>query len=223
MSYVSGFMMGAAIGKSLRQFVSGDPAKRAVPHFASPLPAGSAQAVRHSLHAAATKAAALPPSALSLVSRLPGRRRYRAPLTRAQAALLEQELSRLTFLKEVRVSAQTGSLLFLYDEKDEAKMDLVADFLRGSIFRPVAIARLEGALLPLEAHAGALTRSVRGTMRDFSAFIRRSTGGWLDVSSAAFLLFLLRGIRKMVLTQQFPSGAQMLWWAVSLMRGWRTV
>ena len=65
--------------------------------------------------------------------------------------------------------------------------------------------------------------SVRGSMRDFSAWIQRHTGGWLDVSSAAFLLFLLRGVRKVVMTKIAPSGAQMLWWAVSLMRGWRTI
>ena len=43
------------------------------------------------------------------------------------------------------------------------------------------------------------------------------------MSSLASLLFLLRGLRKMLLTGQYPSGSQMLWWAVTLMRGWRTV
>ncbi|MCI6085918.1 HMA2 domain-containing protein [Selenomonas sp.] len=60
-------------------------------------------------------------------------------------------------------------------------------------------------------------------MRDFSAWIRTASHGWLDISSAVFLIFLLRGLRKMILMKQYPSGSQMLWWAVSLMRGWRTV
>ena len=59
--------------------------------------------------------------------------------------------------------------------------------------------------------------------REFSAWINRHTAGWFDMSSLVSLLFALRGIRKVLMTYSSPSGAQMLWWALSLMRGWRTV
>ena len=102
-------------------------------------------------------------------------------------------------------------------------MDVLEDFLRDSIFKRDWQRTVDDVAQPLEAHAGALTKSVRGTVRAFSSWIRTASHGWLDVSSAAFLVFLLRGLRKMILTKQYPSGSQMLWWAVSLMRGWRTV
>lgn len=211
MSYVSGFMMGAAIGKSVRQFWGGRPRAGATPRGASAL--SGRRPARHSA----------PARGVACVSCLPGRRRYRAPLTPQQAQMLECALQGFAFLQEVRVQALTGSVLFLYAPQDEEKMDQLEAVLRERIFRPTPFDQQKGGELPLEAHAGALTRSVRGTMRDFSAWIRHHTGGWLDVSSSAFLLFLLRGIRKVVLTKQPPSGSQMLWWAVSLMRGWRTV
>ena len=210
MSYVSGFMMGAAIGKGVRQFFSGKPGAGVLPHIGRS-PAGGRPVAPQEIEA---------PRGLVLVSRIPGRRRYRAPLTPQQAQLLEGGLA---FLQEVRVSAITGSLLFRYAPQDEKKMDEVEVILRERIFRLASLCPPESAVLPLEAHAGALTRSVRGSMRDFSAWIQCHTGGWLDVSSAAFLLFLLRGVRKVVMTKIAPSGAQMLWWAVSLMRGWRTI
>ena len=160
-----------------------------------------------------------------IVSKLPGRRRYRASsMSEELAALLQQKLSELAFLKEVKVNAATGSLLFVFgpEEAGEDKMDELVSFLRGHIFRPAVVPHQENGL-PLEAHAGLLTKSIRGTVRDFSAWIKRNTGGWLDVSSAASLFFMFHGLQKMLVSQQFPSGSQMFWWAVSLMRGWRTV
>lgn len=231
MSYVSGFMMGAAIGKSIHQMMFGGPSRAAMPRLQNPVPhlaqgvrTAGARAQQYGAHAASQAAAALHLTAgFRCVSRLPGRRRYRAAMTRELAALLESKLSQLTFLKNVEVSSVTGSLLFVYDPADEAKMDVLADFLRDSIFRRDWQRTIDDVAQPLEAHAGALTKSVRGSVRDLSMWIRRATCGWLDVSSAAFLIFLLRGLRKMILTKQYPSGSQMLWWAVSLMRGWRTV
>ena len=197
MSYISGLMMGAAIGKSIHQMFFGQGAQAMA---AMNLTAG-----------------------FTCASKLPGRRRYRAAMTKELAVLLQEKLSQLDFLQRVEVSAATGSLLFVYDPADEAKMDVLADFLRDSIFKRDWQRRLDDVAQPLETNAGALTRSVRGTVRAFSSWIRTQSHGWLDVSSAAFLIFLLRGIRKMILMKQYPSGSQMLWWAVSLMRGWRTV
>ena len=227
MSYVSGFMIGAAIGKSIHQMMFGSTAKQAVPRLGNPVPGLSAGARRAGARAqqlGAQAAAALHLTAgFTCASKLPGRRRYRAAMSPELAALLQDKLSQLDFLTKVEVNAVTGSLLFTYDPADEAKMDVLADFLRDSIFHRDWQQRVADVTEPLEAHAGALTKSVRGTVRAFSSWIRTASHGWLDVSSAAFLVFLLRGLRKMILTKQYPSGSQMLWWAVSLMRGWRTV
>ena len=227
MSYVSGFMMGAAIGKGLRQFFTGAP--RTAQQLGAQACQRGTQAYQRGVQVAAqVKRQAVQVSQqlsydFACVSRLPGRRRYRAPLTPELAAMLQAQLPKLAFLQEFRPNAATGTLLFVYDAAAEAQMDALALYLARHIFRRPWRKRVDEAALPVEAHAGALTRSVRGSMRDFSAWIRRTTGGWLDVSSAAFLIFLLRGLRKMVLTKQYPSASQMLWWAVSLMRGWRTV
>lgn len=227
MSYVSGFMMGAAIGKSIHQMMFGSTAKQAVPRLGNPVPGLSAGARRAGARAqqlGEQAAAALHLTAgFTCASKLPGRRRYRAAMSPELAALLEDKLSQLAFLTRVEINAVTGSLLFVYDPADEAKMDVLADFLRDSIFRRDWQRAVDDVTQPLEAHAGALTKSVRGTVRDFSAWIRTASHGWLDISSAVFLIFLLRGLRKMILMKQYPSGSQMLWWAVSLMRGWRTV
>ena len=227
MSYVSGFMMGAAIGKSIHQMFFSGPSRAAMPRLQNPVP-GLTQGVRtagvRAQQYGARAAAALHLTAgFRCVSKLPGRRRYRAAMSQELAALLQEKLSQLAFLKRVEANDLTGSLLFVYDPADEAKMDVLEDFLRDSIFKRDWQRTVDDVAQPLEAHAGALTKSVRGTVRAFSSWIRTAAHGWLDVSSAAFLVFLLRGLRKMILTKQYPSGSQMLWWAVSLMRGWRTV
>ena len=162
-----------------------------------------------------------------LASKLPGRRRYRAALLLPEFAdMLQDKFRQLAFLKDCQVNAATGSLLFLYDrtEEAEAEMDKLATFLRERIFRlpPKQPGAFSGKG-HLEYHAGLLTKSLRGTMRDFSHWLKAQTGGMLDASSAASLFFMLRGLWKMFSTKQYPSGAQMFWWAVSLLRGWKTL
>ncbi len=171
---------------------------------------------------------AAPVEPFALVSRQPGRRRYRASFDKELEKSLEK-LSALPFLKEVKANALTGSILFTYEavEANEEEMDKLAAALRDRVFKnnlpPAPPAPPKGEGMPSESHAGAITKSLRGTMRAFSAWIKEHTGGWLDISSAAALIFLVRGFRKMLANQQFPTGSQMFWWAISLMRGWRTV
>ena len=174
---------------------------------------------------------AAPAEPFALVSRQPGRRRYRASFDKELEKSLEK-LSALPFLKEVKANALTGSILFTYEatEANEEEMDKLAAALRDRVFKnnlppapPAPPAPPKGEVMPSESHAGAITKSLRGTMRAFSVWIKEHTGGWLDISSAAALIFLVRGFRKMLANQQFPTGSQMFWWAISLMRGWRTV
>lgn len=211
MSYVSGFMMGTAIGKSIRRMMGAGTPK--------------GQALKAGARRLYAQAAAGDP--LALVSDLPGRRRYRARLSAELAALLAAELGKLHFVQTVRVDAGTGSILLTFAEQDAAKVDALAQWLRTRIFASHgasgASASPAAGESADESHAGALTRSVRGSARAFSAWIKRATCGWLDMSAIASLLFAVRGLRKYMLTKSSPSGAQMLWWALSLMRGWRTL
>lgn len=211
MSYVSGFMMGAAIGKSIRQMFGGS----------SATPSSGRAAVGRRSRAAA-KPQAVP--SFALVSALPGRRRYRAArIAPSIAALLEERLAALDFVKSCEVSALSGSILIEFDEADSLRVDALAAWLKEHLFSAApADGAAECAGLD-ESHAGRITRSVRNSGREFSAWINRHTAGWFDMSSLVSLLFALRGIRKVLMTYSSPSGAQMLWWALSLMRGWRTV
>ena len=218
MSYVSGFMMGAAIGKSIRQMVAGGGA---------PKMGGAAMPLRKVKRTVA--AAVCPAPSFKLVSSLPGRRRYRvSKLSPELANLLEEQLIKLSYVQSVQANPVSGSILLVFDEAYEADVEQLAQWLERKFFGGVAdkISRGFGkmaAMASSEAHAGSITRSIRNTARAFSQWIKDHTCGWFDMSSLASLLFLLRGLRKMMLTKQYPSGSQMLWWAVTLMRGWRTV
>ncbi len=219
MSYVSGFMMGAAIGKSIRQMVAGGGAPKMGGTAAMPL-----RKVQRTV-----AAAVCPAPSFKLVSSLPGRRRYRvSKLSPELSKLLEEQLIKLSYVQSVQANPVSGSILLVFDEAYEADVEQLAQWLERKFFGGVAdkISRGLGkmaAMASSEAHAGSITRSIRNTARAFSQWIKDHTCGWFDMSSLASLLFLLRGLRKMMLTKQYPSGSQMLWWAVTLMRGWRTV
>lgn len=141
----------------------------------------------------------------------PGRRRYRTPyLTPAFGKVLEESLARLPFVTAVRANAVAGSILLVYAPEDEAHILVLAEGLE-AIFS-------EGRTAPPPA---TLARSVRRSVQDFSRWIQRNTGGALDLSSLVAGIFVLRGIRQLLLTNNTPSGSQMLWWALTLMRGWK--
>ncbi|WLD83563.1 hypothetical protein QU667_10000 [Selenomonas dianae] len=140
-----------------------------------------------------------------------GRRRYRTPyLTEAFAKVLEESLVRLPFVTEVRANATAGSILLTYEPEDEAHILVLAEGME-AIFA-------QGHTAPPPA---TLAQSVRRSVQDFSGWIQRHTGGALDLSSVVAGVFVLRGIRQLVLTNNTPSGSQMLWWALTLMRGWK--
>ena len=141
----------------------------------------------------------------------PGRRRYRTPyLTAEFAEVIEECLVRLPFVTEVRANAVSGSILLVYPPEDEAHIIVLAKgleaiFAEGRTVRPPAT----------------LAQSIRRSVNDFSGWIQQHTGGALDLTSAVAAVFVLRGIRQMLLSNNTPSGSQMLWWALTLMRGWK--
>ncbi len=242
MSYASGFMMGTAIIQGLRQILGGMSGQsmggmgggRA--GFAR-MP-GQGMSMGHSRRTEDLQLPNFPfpgmpyensriqPQAnpLALVSSLPGRRRYcLAGLSAEQTRLLEQQLPRLSYIREAKANERTGSLLILYDAAENSRMDeLMASIARIFHLAP----RLPGTIAPAqafpqEAMASAVTRSIRNAMRDFNTWLHRMTDGMLDASSLASVLLFFQGVKKLLATQQFPSASQMLWWAVSLMRGGR--
>ena len=203
MSYASGIMMGMAVGDGLRRLFLGKGASKPV---SCPAPEPGLLA-------------------FFLARAIPGRRRYYArailgnePLARA----LEETLSRLPGIDEVRANPVSGSLLLLY-HGDEAAVDAITGRLEERVFRnPGAPTPLEELGSGLEHGLGRVGRHLRGTFLDLSGHLKAVTGGWFDLPSLLSLAFVIRGLQKILQTQQLPSGPQLIWWAFSLLRGWRT-
>lgn len=211
MSYVSGFMMGAAIGKSIHRFLMGDSAAPAQAHRAP-------------------RARQAQQAPLSLVLSVPGRRRYRAAyMTQAQADLLTAQLQRLSFIECVQANPVTGSILLTYDPAAERRAEALGKWLCLVFFAPKAACAQQKAQnmdaewseTPREAAAGALSRSIVDTCQRASAWLKERTNGALDMNVAFALWFAIRGLRKIILYHDYPRGPQLFWWAFALMRGWR--
>lgn len=174
---------------------------------AAGVPAGTAETVSPPRYRANNTVEA----AFTCVHASSGRRRYRTPyLTEEFANVLEVCLMRLPFVRTVRANAASGSILLIYPPEDEAHILVLAEGLE-AIFA-------EGRTAPPPA---TLAQSIRRSVHDFSGWIQRHTGGALDLSSTVAAIFVLRGIRQLVLSNNTPPGSQMLWWALTLMRGWR--
>lgn len=151
-----------------------------------------------------------------------GRRRYYCSVlvnNADLALLLEETLSQLSFVRGIQVNAQTGSLLFTYAEEDRRRIDALADFLEQRIFgktiKPRAVVKNENDVQARQ--------KISETFSWINQKVKEKTTGVLDLSAIASFVFIVRGLRKIVLYGQTPSGPQMLWWAFSLLRGWRLV
>jgi len=237
MNYVSGLMLGASIANMLRQTLGGsgsggasfapgmggrgrfmqgnmfssDPSGLAGGASALAGLFGGGRTGGHGTAAAQVQPQERAEQPFVCVHASCGRRRYRTPyLTPEFAKVLEARLARLPFVAEVRANALAGSILLVYAPEDEAHILILAEGLE-AIFA-------EGRTAPPPA---TLAQSVRRSVHDFSGWIQRNTGDALDLSSVVAGVFVLRGIRQLVLTNNTPSGSQMLWWALTLMRGWK--
>ena len=237
MNYVSGLMLGASIANMLRQTLGGsgsggasfapgmggrgrfmqgnmfssDPSGLAGGASALAGLFGGGRTGGHGTAAVQVRAQERVEPPFVCVHASCGRRRYRTPyLTAEFAKVLEASLARLPFVTAVRANALAGSILLVYAPEDEAHILILAEGLE-AIFA-------EGRTAPPPA---TLARSLRRSVHEFSGWIQRNTGGALDLSSVVAGIFVLRGIRQLVLSNNTPSGSQMLWWALTLMRGWK--
>ncbi len=196
MSYMSGMMMGLAFGKGLRHLLTGKKAsEKAIPDFA-------------------------------LARATIGRRRYYAKVligNEELAAAVEKSLSKLDCMDEVKANPVSGSLLLIY-HGDEAAVDAIAVRLATRVFTVPVDSKLADSPTPLEAAADELAgvgRHLQGTVCAISRHLKIVTNGLLDLPSLLSLVFAVHGVRKILLTKQLPSGPQLLWWAFSLLRGWK--
>ena len=179
----------------------------------------------------AVSAPAMP--AFALKSAVPGRRRYYAAALQGNeelAKLLEKNLGRIAFIDSVKASSVTGSLLVCYTGDEGAVDRLMAD-LGKRVFGATEHAgfNLPQGLSDLLPAAGVtqplaeLGASIRRTAGAANVWLHEKTHGWLDFPSVFALGFIVRGLRKILLYEQRPSGPQMLWWAFSILKGWKMI
>ena len=220
MSYASGFMLGASIGKAIHNMVSGG-------GFS---PAGGRgkgmgkQAANPPYAAPAMPAAPVRPNipAFACVSSTRGRRRYRAAaLVQNQplAELLQQALGSLPAARRVEVNAATGSILVCSD--NEGALDALERYLGERIFPAVPAPPYVPAPVQTKTAASAYTDVLYETLNFLNSAVSQKTANVFDLRSLLSLFLAVRGMRKMIGQNQRPSGPQMLGWATSLMRGRR--
>ena len=171
--------------------------------------------------------------AFALKSAVPGRRRYYAAALQGNeelAKLLEKNLGRIAFIDSVKASSVTGSLLVCYTGDEGAVDRLMAD-LGKRVFGATEHAgfNLPQGLSDLLPAAGVtqplaeLGASIRRAAGAANVWLHEKTHGWLDFPSVFALGFIVRGLRKILLYEQRPSGPQMLWWAFSILKGWKMI
>ena len=158
-------------------------------------------------------------NSFELASALPGRRRYRASnISKELAEIMEENLSKLEYVKTIEVNPDTGSVLLTFDDEDLDKIDALAHAIKKRLFSDNYAEYKRDRKLN-QVFYGSVTKSIKSTVRHISHTIVRETGGLFDIRSLCSCLLMIFGFRKVILNGEFPSGIQMLWWAVSLMRG----
>ena len=61
--------------------------------------------------------------------------------------------------------------------------------------------------------------TLQEVMSTMSAYVYERTHHLFDLRSLVSFILIVRGIRRMVTLGEMPSGPQMLWWAVAILRG----
>ncbi len=201
MSYASGLMLGAAFGRQIHDYFSFKK-QRAMQ------PAAPKNQIRN-----------LP--FFAKVFQIDGRRRYRSALLLGNerlARLLLERMGHLRHVEKVEVNIYTGSVLIFFHPCNAAHAASIENHLRrlilGSSAIPGDISRdmLVGGTAKLYEMANYLNN-----------YIREKSNNYLDLNILVSILFIMRGVRKILLYGERISGPQLLWWAFSLLRGWRMV
>lgn len=215
MSFMSGIMMGAAIGRNIHDMMT---MKKGLKGDICP--------VKSRMH---RQSAGVVIEAFSLESGIRGRRRYRmaalldnVPL----AVLLEKNLIRIKYISEVKANPATGSLLIVYSREHEKDLDELAEKLRQRVanvnVNEDSIEQSDTDKEKSKAQPTLYAKSWHGTGNFLNAQVRRLTGGCFDISALVSMIFLIRGLRKILIYGDRPNGTSMIWWALHLMKGWKS-
>lgn len=212
MSYVSGFMLGASIGKAVHSFLHGSPQSTATPGR------GFVTAPQNVRTAPPTNCVT---PAFACVSSLPGRRRYRAAALVGNASLadlLQEGLEKVKGITSVQVNVTTGGILICAE--DDSVFKRVEVFLEGRFFlSPCVRETMARPQMPHRQPASEYKHTLQEVMGTMSDYIYERTHRLFDLRSLVSFILIVRGIRRMVTLDEMPSGPQMLWWAVALLRG----
>lgn len=209
MSYTSGFMLGASIGKSLMNWSQSG--KKNVRQAARKV-AAPAKALLH-------KADQTETPVFACVSALPGRRRFRAAALVGNlklAAMLEEYLPQVGGVIAVIINATTGSILLTAD--DERVLDNLETFFRGKLFPQVpAPAEPVEEVIEEEIEESQYSSTMRSVFGFLSQIISSKTNNLFDLKSLLSMIFSVLGIYKIIQYRHQFNGPQLLWWASTLL------
>ncbi len=150
-----------------------------------------------------------------LAHAIKGRRRYYVNALKQNAhlaKLITTKLKEFNFVKDVFVNVNTGSLLILYSCAENI-MDDIFKQLKERVFS------IGSRIVEL----GTSTTSFAGgtlitIVKELNQWIKQQTSNVIDLKTIIAGLFIVRGLRKIMMGQR-PNGPQMLWWAFSLLEG----
>lgn len=238
MSYASGLMLGTAIVQGLKGLMGGNASMGGMGNGMgggmrgkSGFPFGASNMFdNQNINLPKIPAANIQPNfktvqaePFKLISALPGRRRYRAEnISGKLKILMEGNISKLDYVNSIEVNPVSGSILITFDEVNEDKIFELEQWMKARLFAPNYAAFERDARLNKMLY-GSITNSVKNTVEHVSNIIIRESHGMLDIKSLFSMIFVVLGFRKVILNGEAPSGIQMLWWAVSLMRGIKAI
>lgn len=193
MSYLSGFMLGSAIGKGIFDFLHG---KRMCAKNKSNIT-----------------------QSFFLKAALSGRRRYYVKClidNHLLAQTLEKELLKTSYIKKVEINIMTGSLLLLYDEEKVKRLEGLIKALAERIFTYKGDVAQGASKKPMR-QISLLGESIRRTFHAFNEKLLQKTRGYIDLRTLFSLTFVFRGLRRVLIYKDRVSGWQLMWWAFSLL------
>ncbi|MDQ0203285.1 HMA2 domain-containing protein [Pectinatus haikarae] len=154
---------------------------------------------------------------VKLVHSLQERRRYSIAALKDNAglaAVLETYLIKLDYVKKVNANAITGSLIIEFS-RDAKKIDELMDYLAEHVF---------GVADSAKKRKNIELASLGSQIYDFFIFwdnyLKEKTANAVDLRSFTAFMFMVTGLRKLLLQKQLPAAPQLLWWSFSLLRRW---
>ena len=132
------------------------------------------------------------------------------------AAGLKNDLTGVKGISKVEINTLTGSLLILHtmDVTEINKLTIRLNKLVSPCVKRFSCGGPpNGPVL--------YAQNWHNTAVSINNQVRSLTRGWFDMSTLLSVFFLVRGIRKMLIYGQRPSGPTMVWWALHMMKGWK--